>query len=398
MATTTIGGLTNSDTTFNLTRPSAALFKEYRDHPILSTLVSAGVINREDKLDKTGGDTVRMFNMLRNDSGGYSGDADRYSNAKGTDYGNRDLSIALLGDSKKYRTKGSFTQQIASWDLSDGVGQSLKSWLMSMMLYSVINQLGGNTATSIAAPYAAGTSFSGSTGEFALTKVTGNNSAIAPSSDYKAIGALGTGGITTDQGVDADNVLTLRDFQLANEVITSASGSKPLWNLLTNTQDYHAIALVSATGMNQLKNEATTQGQGVQIMQVNYAKLAGGKAVSMVDFVLDGIRFIQVPDHWMPRGVHSGTSAAVANTRRAVIVGANALDLAFGAGYQPPTGDPYPGFSISVDPNYKPLNKETYVAAESLWGCKKAQIFGSGANASTAYDLSTYVITHYSRT
>jgi hypothetical protein len=394
MATTNIGGLTNSDSTFNLTKPSAVLYKEFRDSPLLGLLRDDGVINREDSLQKTGSDTVRMFNMLRNDSGGYGGDADRYSNAKGSDYGNRDLTINLLGDSKKFRNKGTLTQQIASFDLQDGVGASLRSWLVWMMTYSVINQLGGNTATSISAPYSASTSFSGSSGEYQLTKVTGWNTAIAPTSTYKAIGSLGASGHTTDASVDSANPLSMKDFQRAQEIITTSTAGLPLWNLMEG-KEYYAIALVSATGMNQLKNEAVTQGQGMQLMQINYAKLAGGKPISMMDFVLDGIRFIQVPDHLMPRGVNT---TSVANTRRAIIVGRGALDMALGAGYQMDGGDIIPGFAVSVDSDYKKLNKETYISAECLYGCKKTQIFGQGANASTAYDLATYVITHYSAT
>lgn len=393
MATTNIGGLVNSDSNFNLTRPSAQLIKEYREHKIISLLTSVGAINVENSLQKTGADTVRMFNMLRLDGGGYSGDADRYSNATGNDYGHRDLSIDLLGRSVKYRKTGSVTQQIAAFDLSEGVGQSLKNWIMNMVTYGIINHLGGNSATSIIAPLVSAT-FTGSTGELALKKVTGMNTVAAPTSTYKAIGAGGVGSVTTDEGIDADNVLKFSDFQTARQTILNHVSGVPLWNVLDQT-DYQAIAFVSSTGMNQLKSDAVTQGQGVQLMQYNYAKLAGGQAISMTDFVLDGIRFIEVADALMPRGVHSSTSAAVANTRRAILVGKGALDLAFGAGYVAPTGDTWPGFKVSTDAMYKPLNGEVYVAADALFGCKKVQLYGQGANAATQYDAATYVITHY---
>lgn len=395
MATTNIGNLVTSDSTFNLAKASAKLYVEVIEKdPILKIMKQYGLVNIENKLSQDAGDTVNMYNLLRTDSQGVTGDHDRYSNAENADYGNRELKINLLAHSQRWKKRGTVTQQIAPFDLKEGRGQIMTNWMRTAVTASIMNQAGGNTATSITIPTLSSSAF---TGTDPLLRVTGFNTAVAPTSTYKAIGSRGVGSITADENVDADNVLKLSDFMDMREVITSSTAGLPLWSLIGDNS-VQAVAFVSTTGMNQLKNDAVTTGQGLNVAQTFYATAAGGKKMGLDQFILENILFVEVPDYLMPRGVHSSTAAAVAATRRAVVMGANAVDVAFGKGYTSASGEIFPGFSVDYDDNYKKLNKETYASVEANWGCKKARIFGQGANSGTAYDLGTYVITHYSRT
>lgn len=400
MATTTIGSLTNSDTTFNLAKASKRLQIETLENNMpMAILKEYGIINIEEKLQNDAGDTVNMYNLLRVDSQGNTGDNDRYSNAESADYGNRQLVINLLSHSQKWARKKTMTQQIAPFTLKEGRGQIMANWLKEMMLVSIINQAAGNTGTSVSVPTCSSTAFSGTAG---LLKVTGYNTAIAPTSTYKGYGSRAA--ISADESVTSSHPLKLQDFMDAREVITSSSSGIPLWNLLSGKEvegkAVQAVAFVSTTGMNQLKNDAVTVGQGLNFAQLLYATLSGGKKFGTGGglYIMENILFVEIPDYLMPRGVNSSTSAAVANTRRAVIMGAGAVDMALGQGYTLPNGDTLAGFNVDFDEDYKKLNKESYAAVEVIWGAKKARLFGQGANANTAYDLATYVITHYSRT
>lgn len=394
MGTQVIGSLTSTDTNFNLAKQSARLYVEAIEaNPFMKIMKQYGLVNIEEKLTQGAGETVNMYNLLRVDSQGNTGDNDRYSNAAGGDYGHRSMSINLLSHSEKWARKKTMTQQIAPFDLKEGRGKLMALWMKQMILASIFNQAGGNTATSITIPSVSSSAFTGaSTG---LPKVLGYNAAAAPTSNYKGYGSRAN--ISADESVTSSHPLKLSDFMDAREVITSSNAGLPQWNLIME-MGIQAVAFVSTTGMNQLKNDAVTQGQGINFAQTLYATLAGGKKFSIDQFEMENILFVEVPDFLMPRGVHSTLSTAVANTRRAVIMGVNAVDIALGAGYEAPNGDVYPGFAVQMDEQYKRLNKETYASVEAIWGCKKTRLFGQGSNASTAYDLATYVITHYSRT
>lgn len=389
----------------DLTKASARMMTEVLNNDYLRILKRFGVINYEPKLSSNAGTTVTMYNTPRIGGMGQVGDVDQYSNATPMESGSRSLSIRLHSKSLTYSLDGTERQQVSEFSLKARAPQLIKQWGQSVLLYQCINQLGGNTATTLNAP---------GVDEYARTSaadrliLTGHNSAIAPSTLYHAWGNQASGSISADESVDSDNPLTLHDFLLAREVITSTAIGVPTWQRLMQTIDgitVDAIALVSTTGMNQLHRDATTVGQGASIPQYIYAMLAGGQKIPVPTavHVFPGIPigFLEIPDNYMPRGVNSSSAAAVANTRRAILCGANAVDFALGKGYQGNYNGKavtVPGFTVETDEEYKKLNNQGYITAKINGGWEKVQITGTGANTSTAYDNSTYIITHYSRT
>lgn len=388
---TAIGTLSQGNATFDLTKQSARLYYEVRTDDLMAILGMAGVIVPEQKLTEENGTTVQLQDIKRRDSKGITGDADFYSTATPYEYGVRTLTINKLSDNFNYPLKGTLTQQIHPADLRAERPRLSVEWMKSMIRYSILNQAGGNTATSITATWNASTAFTGSD----LTKVTGYNAGIAPSSTFKGIGNLGSGGVTTDQGVTSSNVLTFQDFQRMRETINSATAGFASFNKVQG-KPYDVVAVVSTSGMNQLRNQAQAPGANFTVSQWFYQKLAGGlKEIMISNFIVDRILFVEVGDDYLPRGVHTGTSAEVANTRRAVVMGANAVDLAYGKGYTLPNGDITGGFSVEIDETYKKNNKIGYGVISALYGCKKTQLEGFGGNAGSYRDLATYVITHY---
>ena len=381
----------------DLMKASMKLKLETIDHnPVISTLKNFGIINYEEKLTTESGTQVTMYNAPRLEGKGSTGDVDRYQLAGSLESGLRTLSIQTHSNTVKYALAGSERQQISEFDLTARTPQLISQWASCLTVAQAINQLGGNTATSIEIPDVDSDAFA-TTAELLIA--TGHNTALAPSARYKAIGSDGTGGITTDQGVVAANALTLEDFMISREVINSTAVGIPVWDRLTKSVQgvkVDAIALVSTTGMNQLKNDATAS--ALTFGQFIYNAIAGGGKPPLPSgtYIYEGIAFIEIPDNLMPRGVHSSTAAAVANTRRAVLCGANALDMALGKG-QTMNGNTLGGFEIIMDDTHDKLNKIGYTSVNMNSGCKKVQLFGTGANAATAYDNATYVITHYSR-
>lgn len=380
-------------------------------NPVIKTLMESGCVNVENRLEVNKGGTVTMYNRPRLVGAGLRGDKDFYSAADFQDISGRTLNVEKVSQPTKWRTKGSQDNQYAPYDLSDGCVETISDWMTGLVSASVINQLCGNTAVSITNnSLYPGDTFNST--DDTLLNVTGCNAAIAPTYWYEA--NLG-GAITTDSGVGAGNTLSIKDFELATSIIESQDSTKPTWQTLNDSANagFIAVAFVSRTGVNQLRNEAVTLGQGAQFQVIIESMLAGGKDLgAMNTFMLPGlpIKFVVVPDSWMPRGVTTSGGAETANTRRCVLVGANALDIAFGQGMRlnmaggngrgrTGTGGTgafvQGGVSIEIDANYKPLNKETYANASVLWGCKKAQANGLSTASGSSYDLATYVITHY---
>jgi len=404
MATITDSQIVSSNTTFNLTKASARMYAEFfgngKYNPldaIMNTLKQCGVFNYEEKLSSSAGDTVRLYNTPRLDMLPNRGDIDKYTNAKNMQRGDRSMKINLISGTIVYDREGTFRQQLVDFNLKENVPQMVTQWMKHTLLYAILNQAAGNTSTTITAPRVYSSNITTSSDMLSLT---GNNVAIAPSSVYKAIGSLGAGSHSTDQSVDNTNPLTLRDFMRAREVIRAAGSGIPTWSCVDRTISgkwVDAVAVVSTTGMNQLKSDAVASGQGINFAQTQYAQLAGGKdgMNAMTGFVLENILFIEVPDDLLPRGVNSGTSAPVAQTRRAVLLGANAIDIAAGKGYESGSAI-IPGFSVDIDEDYKKLNKQGFADISWCGGVQKTQILGTGSNASNSYDLGTYVITHYS--
>lgn len=369
---------------------------EVLDDSIVDFLNSLDIINMETRLEAESGSQVVMYNTPRLNALGFTGDKDAYANAIGLQTNTRKMQINKHSMSVAYSLKGTMRQQIVSFNLSAEVPRQHKQWGVGLINYQIMNQLTSNTALTKLAPEVVGGNI---TAADQLLILEGHNSAVAPTSLYKAIGSLGAGGITLDQNVVSSNPLTLRDFQQARQVINNAASDVPLWNKLkkrVNGKEVDALALISTTGMNQLRNDPLTQGQGFNIPQIVYAGMAGGnKQMDLIDvFVVDGIAFKEMPDHWFSRGIDSNTGAPVAGTRRCVLLGEFALDMAMGKGF----GGKVAGFSLEVDENYKPLNKQGYSNAEIIGGVKKTQINGTGVNASALYDNAIYTITHYSNT
>ncbi len=387
------GAITSSDAQFKQTFASKLLYEGVVKNPIYQACKTYGVINLENSLGMEGGGKATLYNRLRLNGVGTRGDVDQYSTAQNAETNSRTIDIAKVNYSLTWRRKGSQSQQFAAFDLADGCVEAMSDWMRTSLAVSTINQLAGNNATSITqVALSSDTAFSGSS----LLTVTGNNTATAPTYWY---GANLGGVIATDSGINSGNKLSIKDFQLAEQIIRSQAIGRPTWQTFLG-KDCSALVFVSDEGVAQMMNEATTLGQGQQLSQIINAQLAGGDKVAGMDtFMIPGLsfKFIKTPENYMPRGVTTSGTTETANTRRAVIVGKNALDWSFGKGFDAGNGaEAIPGMNIELDDQYKKLNKETFGVATALYGCKKTTVTGSGSLAASTYDLSTYVITHYS--
>lgn len=405
MATKVDSGITSSDAQY-AQRYSADIYNEsVVKNSVMKYCMEYGVINKEDALTKEDGGTVTLYNRPRVNSQGLNGDVDFYSNAELQETNSRTINISKVTYAFRFKGRGTQDEQYSPYNLSDGTAQNASDWMGGIVSASLINQLAGNNATSINQPSLDDSAFTGAT----LLNVTGNNAASAPSYWYEANDG---GAITTAAGIDSVNTFSIKDLEVAERVITGQQAGVPTFQTFVN-KDCMALVFISKTHKHQLLREASTLGQAPQLQEYMKAALAGGKKVgAMEEFEIPGYSFklVCVPDSWMPRAVTTSGTAETANTRRAFIVGRNAIDVCFGRGFTMPTvaggtgtqgggkanSRAVSGVNINLDPNYKRLNNEVFGTVSLLWGAKKVRVTGSGSNSGNSYDLASYVIDSYS--
>lgn len=242
---------------------------------------------------------------------------------------------------------------------------------MELLDTGVFQQLAGAYPTSFTLN---GTTWSGNNRLF----VTGHNVPPAPSTDR----IIRAGGVANDQSLTSSNTFTMDLIDFALERIDTSN--QPIKMLADDTYDLY----VSPEQLTQLKQD--TSGK-VQWFPMALARATGGDMEQ-----LDGEMFATMPClgqygrvniYSAPRvayGVNSSTSAVITTTRRAVLVGRDALTFASPFGGRPSDKDvPLKYFSQLKDYDYfKGLE------GRMIYGLKKTV-------ASNSDDIGVFVISTY---
>lgn len=410
MPNAVLDSLAQGNVDYNLVqKPSEALSKDILSQELFTKLMGLGVINT--KADEVIGDTAKFYNLNRVNTKGLSENDDKYSNAASSVYGDRTVLMEATEYShkvKKPRTMAAIRAQTSVGSLTDGVMDIMSAAGKGFLRASLINQLAGNTATSIevADIYADG-NFDDTA---SIARVTGHNPVTAISSIYRKLGNNAAGGITNPSQITSANFLTLIDFMLLANVLFNVNKGVTRWNSLDRGKAYgfRAIALVSRTGWTQMMSAAPSADNYPSMAFELYQSIAGGtdgKKSEKTGKTIDGydiyrsafvpeIGFLVVDDYELPRAVHN--NAAQANTRSALIVGANAVDMKT----TKLLGDSKSGipFVIMNDTTHEKLNTYDYYALFMKYGIKRTVLKGTGLNASTDYDFAAAKIDHYSAT
>ncbi len=370
-------------------RWSEALYNDMiMGEPLIASMINDGVVRIESDLSKNAGDRVRVNYSKRLNAEGILGDAPKRSAAVTVSYVNDDVTIDQLSLTTKAKTKGSITQQRIAFDLSDATYEEASNWGKQRAIVSTFNQLGGNTATSITFD---GVTVTGTD----RVKYTGLQLPTAPST-YRKKFATGSADETVAAATSA--TLTLQSIDtLVTEALTQRSGVnnfKKLTGKNWNGMPYDFVFYVPVSGITQLLQQAASGGNLTLATEINNMLNGGSKdtyAGAGRTFVYRRTKVVEVPDHYIPFGVNSGTSAAEANSKRSLFCGKDAISLAFGKGYQPANGDPVVGFSLVNDKD--DIEQEVITLVTVIMGTKKAVV--KDTPSGTGYDQSVITYTHY---
>jgi len=206
------------------------------------------------------------------------------------------------------RVKGEDTidAQRVQMDLREEAYDQAKDWWSERLDTAFFNTLAGNTAQND-------------------LLYTGFNTPLAPSSNRLLRGGTS---VANDQSLGNTDVFKLNLIDKAvNKAKTATPPIRPIKGF---GRDVDYVLFLHPDQVLSLRSDATTAGNWFDLQK---ARLQGGEG-DKSELFTGGVgvynRTLVFESTRVPQGVHSSTGATVANTRRAIFCGAQAMAVAFG--------------------------------------------------------------------
>lgn len=360
---------------------SAKLFQDtILSDSLFSELTNDGVIIRDESFTNSQGGVIQLHNQQRLIGAGNVGDdSDLETSAINTVYDTETMYLGQSNISVSAKAKGSITAQRLAFDMNATLYDQVVGWHKQRFLVAMINQLACGAASSAAG---GSITFDGATYTSNDRNIVWGHNAplnLMAATNF-AHRYIGSGSQTNDAGVQGNSsfTLALNDFNKARKLAMTQFSNELNMQPITG-KPYDFVALVSVTGMNQLIAEAQSGGN-ITLSSMFNQQLAGGMSPDgfLRSVVYRGIKYIEVPDHYMPIGYNSSPNTTYTACRHAVLLGRNAMTFALGQGYTDSKGT-IPGFNIVTD--YKPLKQLNITACMALYGMKLKVYNGLPVNA-----------------
>jgi len=320
-----------------------------------------------ENLKKAAGDSIitKLRPVLSGD--GVVGDAVLEGNEEALEWFDDRIYINQLRHATKIA--GRMSEQRVAMNMRTQARDSLKDWWAIRMDTCAANHLCGNTAEARAA-------------------YTGNNPTIAPSTNR----IIRAGNQATDQALTTSDILTLDLLDVARYRALNSStdaNTGPLMRpIMVDGKEMFVVFMHDAQEHQLKQTTATGQWRDIQM-----AALMGGDVKNNPIFTgALGIYNGMVLHSWsrITQGIHASTGAAVANTRRAVLCGAQALSVAFGS----ENG----ATRYTWEEDYTDYKNKIGFSAGCIFGIKKNKFAPSNDSATNQEDFSTMVISTYAAT
>ena len=283
---------------------SRKLFREALKNTTMSPEIgssSNSIIQMVDDTSKGPGDRVRVTLRMQLAGAGVAGDDTAEGEEEPLVTYTDDVVIDQLRHS--VRSKGQMSEQRIPFSIRNEARLGLQDWWADRFDAAIINQLTGNVAQTD-------------------TKYTGNQAVTAIDSTH----IKRPNSKSNDQTLSAADTMSLTLVDTLVE--TAETLATPIRPVMIGGDPHYVLYLhpYQVTAM----RTSTSTGQWLDIQK---AAMQGGRVDNNPIFtgalgVYNGV--VLKKNTRMPLGIHSTTSAAVANTRRAVFCGAQAAVIAFG--------------------------------------------------------------------
>lgn len=318
---------------------SKAILETYRDENLTGRLISLGVLEDIDALQKSAGGTVYPQFIPALTGKGHLNGQDNSTGRSRFNVNTDELTLFELSKVLERDADGTLPAQLTEFgDFSEHAADATLAWLNDMLNVGVLAKLTGSVHTS---RVYRGETYSGSN----LLQVQFGTTPTAPDSTrmYRP------NGLTTDQAVGADTTAVFK-LSLLSEFMRRFRTLTPYMPKLDMNPagvDYVVLLHPDAWYPAEVDVSDAFQYRDIQLANIQSGKQSMIK--TPLGFIHNNIEIIL--DDRLPRGVDSGTGAEVANSRRGVVLGKKAGGIAFGKGYSPPnnTGKPLKGFRLFED-------------------------------------------------
>lgn len=344
---------------------SNRIYKDFvSDTELLASMISSGVVSKQDKTQNDAGDQVRVSFLNRLTQAGLIGDQVATGNENALTYFTDDVLINQIRQPVSIPNTMTISQQRVLYDLPEDTYKVSMDWMKVRGAVGVLYQLAGFTATSFVYD---NVTYSGTS----RLQLTGLNAAIAPSEGR----IFRPNGLTTDEAVNADTTATMK-FSIIDEleaIAESNAGQTSLGNNIPYIRPiddddgvkYHMY--VHNRQWQQLIQDTTSP---IQYRDIMGNLIASGRGEGEIGRTMLYSKTRIFKTDKIPNGVNSSTAAALANTRRAVFCGRDAACLALGRGYSDGK-ETVPGFIIRQD-TYD-IDQIRRIAINGIFGIKKIQ-------------------------
>lgn len=309
------------------------------------------IIHRKDET-KEGGDSVTFGLRMQLTGDGVTEGGTLEGNEESLTTYNDAVLVNELSNAVRVSGEDTIDQQRVLFNLRTEARDGLKDWYAKRIAVSFFNQVCGNTAQS-------------------NTLYTGLNAVTAPSSGRH----IWTNG-SDDESLGSGHILTLTQIDHAKELADTADPQ--IRPIMIGGEEKYVMYLHPYQVTSLRTNTSTGQWLDIQKAAMNGGQVTNNPIYTGAIGEYNGV--VLRKSHNIPLGVNSSTGAAVADTRRAVLLGAQAAAIAYGK--KRSTGSPYKWVEQTFD-----YQRELGVSVQSCFGMKKCR-FNSN-------DFGTVVVSSY---
>jgi len=311
---------------------------------------SSDIIQMMDNTKKSAGDRITITLRMQLTGDGVLGDGTLEGNEEALTTYTDNLLIDQLRHA--VRSAGKMTEQRIPWSIREEAMQGLSDWWANRFDTALFNQLCGYTPQTNLA-------------------YTGNNAVIAPDSSH----VYRPNSRANDQSLTTGDEFTL---SFIDQAVAIAKLATPVIRPVNVNGDKLYVAVLHTNQVTQLRTNTST-GQWLDIQK---AATTGDGSKSNPIFtgalgMYNGV--VLHEDTRITPGVNSSTGATVSNTRRGVLLGAQAATIAFGKGQSPDAMD---------------WNEELFDYGNQL-GVEAGCIYGMKKTRFNSADFSTIVMGSY---
>jgi N4-gp56 family major capsid protein len=346
---------------------SKTLAREAYRKTFISKFIGKGedsLIQEKTELKKSAGDKITCGLRPQLEGDGVEGDATLEGNEEALRF--FDDSVVINQMRHATRSKGKMSEQRVPYNLRNEGKNGLSDWFARRKDTVFFNHICGNTAET-------------------RGLYTGHNTVTAPTTNR----IIRAGNQANDESLTSSDIFTLDLIDIARERAETASikaNTGPLIRpIRIGGEDMYVMFIHDYQATSLRTNTATGQWADIQKAAMQGGDVAGNPIFKGSLGVYNGVILHKASR--VTQGVRSDTGVNFANSRRAVLCGAQAATIAYGSENG---AERYSWHEEMFD-----YGNQLGVSGGCIWGMKKTKFTPADDSATNAEDFGTIVVSTY---